>query len=155
MAAPVFDRDRAARILVDAELFGIETTCDKWQISRRTLERYREKLRDDPGLSQVVAQKKRLVDEGWQRDACSLVKKTLAKLEALVGAATVENIRDVAGVLKIAGDLLITQTAIDPTNDEPEDEFKPGDYQQSQATEETPGADPLEEEDEEDSVEDA
>lgn len=158
MAAPIFDYDRAGRILVDAVLLGEQTACDKWQISRKTLSRYRERLADDPKLSAVVQQKKRLIDDGWQREASDLLKKTLTKLGQLVDNATQEQIREVVGVAKVVGDLVITQTAIgsDESESEPEsDGIESSGNRSGQAPEKAPSADPLEEEDEDSPVEEA
>lgn len=154
MASPIFDKDRAARILVDAVMLGEQTACDKWQISRKTLSRYRDRLGDDPELSRVVQQKRRLIDDGWRREANDLLKQTLTKLGTLVKIASVEHMRDVVGVVKIVGDLLITQNAVEP-DEEPEDEFQPGLDRQSAPSEKAPSADPLEEEDEDSPVEEA
>lgn len=156
MASPIFDKDAAARILTHASLFGDVAACNKFKISRVTLFRYRKRLEGDPELKQVVATKNRLIDESWSKDANEALREGVKKLSELFKTAPQEQMRDVAGGIKILGDLLITQQAIDPEPDEePEDEFQPGLDRQSAPSEKAPSADPLEEEDEDSPVEEA
>lgn len=62
MAAPELNVDRAAAILVDAELLGATKAAKNWSVSEATISRYRKRLITDAELQEAVRQKKDGVD---------------------------------------------------------------------------------------------
>jgi hypothetical protein len=113
MAAPTFDRDRALRVLVDAFDLGDATACQRHGISVRTLERYRVRLKGDPQLSEAVAQKKEELERDWRQARRRALRSGITKLEQLIQAAEVKQLRDVAGAVKILGDLEVVAGVLD------------------------------------------
>lgn len=105
MAKPVFDRDRAARILVDAIALGDKTACKQWGITERTLGRYRVRLEADRGLSEAVRIIGDKADKHWRTARTQFLRKAIAKLETLIAAATPKQIRDVAEAVRVVGEL--------------------------------------------------
>jgi hypothetical protein len=113
MAAPTFDRDRALRVLVDAFDLGDATACQRHGISVRTLERYRVRLKGDPQLSEAVAQKKEELERDWRQARRRALRSGITKLEQLIQVAEVKQLRDVAGAVKILGDLEVVAGVLD------------------------------------------
>lgn len=58
MPPPSFDPDRAAAILLDAELLGATQAAKRWEVSEATISRYRKRLESDPNLQELVRRKK-------------------------------------------------------------------------------------------------
>lgn len=113
MAASNFDIERAAIILVDAFALGDATAAAKWKISKRTVERYRARMATDTQLSALVAEKKKAAEADWSASRVRFLRKAIAKLETLVDMATPEQIREVAGAIKIVGELEVVSSTLD------------------------------------------
>jgi hypothetical protein len=61
-----FLRDRAAKAIAESVTFGIQATCAKYKISRRTLERWKKRLdTGDKELSQLVADRLEDTNAAW------------------------------------------------------------------------------------------
>jgi len=105
MASPVFDRARAVRVLLDAAAVGDSAACKRHGISERTLQRYRERVGADPELTAVVAEKKNAEEAGWSASRRRFLRSAIAKLEAMIAEAGPDQIREVAGAIKIVGEL--------------------------------------------------
>jgi hypothetical protein len=120
MAKTGLDLDRAARVLVDAFALGDRTAADRWKISEKTVRRYRARLETDPELSALVLQKKAREEHDWRVSRMRLLRATMARLEALVADAKVEQLRDVAGVLKIVGDLEVATDVLNREQPRPD-----------------------------------
>jgi hypothetical protein len=107
-----FNRDRAARILVDAITLGDKTAADRHQVSEKTIQRYRERAKGDAELSALVRSHGREAEHGWHFARARFLRKTLAKLEAMVDAATREDFEHVIDALKAAGELDLATEAL-------------------------------------------
>jgi len=112
MGTPVFNRDRAARILVDAISLGDKTACRQWKITERTLVRYRARLDTDPKLVELVREKGKVADAHWSKARLRFLRKAIAKLEDLVDQAKPDQISDVAEAIRVVGDLDIAATVL-------------------------------------------
>lgn len=88
MGTPVFNRDRAARILIDAIAFGDKTACKQWKITVRTLVRYRARLDTDPKLAELVREKGKVADAHWSKARLRFLRKAIARAEMLLDDAT-------------------------------------------------------------------
>lgn len=69
-------------------------------------------MRENPALAEAVSQKRAALDAGWANERRTFLKAGLAKLNELVALAGVDQIRDVAGALKIVGDLELVTNAL-------------------------------------------
>jgi|WetSurMetagenome_2_1015567.scaffolds.fasta_scaffold1303646_1 hypothetical protein len=106
MATPVFNRERAARVLVDAIAFGDRTACRTWKITARTLGRYRARLSSDPELSALVHSKGEKADRDWAQARLQSLRKALAKADELVAKASKpEHLGDVTEHIRVIGEL--------------------------------------------------
>lgn len=116
MPTPKFDRDRAAKILIDAATLGDAKACEKWNVTVRTLQNYRQRLAGDPELSQVFAEKKALQDKTWADEIPEMLK---AGIDFLKRAAQEAEARDpdavhaIAGAVKIVSEVQAMRKVID------------------------------------------
>lgn len=113
MASPKFDRDRALKILLDAQDMGDAKACKSWKITTQTLRNYRKRLADDPELLQALALKRAELEDGWKRERLEALRFGVRRLQELMAKATVKQLRDVAGAVKILGDLQVVSTVLD------------------------------------------
>lgn len=122
MATPSFNPGRAARILVDAIVFGDAPTCRRWKISRRTLVRYRERLGKDPQLAQLVRSKGQKADKDWSKARLRSLRATLKKANELVKLARgPEHLADVTEHLRVLGELDIAAKVLHPDGSDESD----------------------------------
>lgn len=107
--------ERAAMILVDALYTTEQAAAEKWNVSRRTVERYLARMRTDPELSQIVASKKAERDQAWADqipaalEACLLfIKQAGAKADP----ADPEAIHAVAGAFKLVAEIGVLREVV-------------------------------------------
>lgn len=110
---PAFDRDRAARILVDAIALGDKAAADKWQVSEKTIQRYRERMQSDPDLSAFVQSILAAEAREWRKVRLNFLRTSIAKLTTLVEAASEpKHIRDVSEAIRVVGELQLASDAL-------------------------------------------
>lgn len=107
MPTPRVDVERASGILAEAAIHGDALAAKRAGVSTQTVYRYRKRQAVDPRLSELVEKKKQLLVEQWEPGAIRYMVKLQAKLEELLDEATIENLRDLAGSMKITGELLV------------------------------------------------
>ena len=112
MAAPTYNRERAARILIDAISLGDRTAADRHGVSEKTVQRHRARLLTDTQLSELVRAKSRVAEQGWHVARSQFLRKTFEKLEKMVEAATPEHFDQVINALKAAGELELATEAL-------------------------------------------
>lgn len=112
MPAAALDPARIATMLADADLTSDEVAAKRHGVSVRTLWRHRARLRQDPALAARVSEKRLALEADWAEERRTFLKAGLAKLNELVALAGVDQIRDVAGALKIVGDLELVTNAL-------------------------------------------
>lgn len=113
MAAPTFDRDRALRILLDAFDLGDRKAAEHWKVSERTIRNYRERLAGDPELAGAFQQKRAELERDWRQARRRALRSGITRLEQLIQEAGVKQLRDVAGAVKILGDLEVVAGVLD------------------------------------------
>ena len=120
--APKYTPDRASMMLAEAELFGDVFVCQKWEITRQTLHRYRSKLCEDDELLQLFTLKRRMLVSDWGNDAVKAIKVASAEvIKRMPIAATEEDAKIIVAIssaAKIFGELHIAMKALE---DEPSD----------------------------------
>ena len=122
MANPKFDREHAVRAIADATVMGDKEACKLHGISTATIYRYREKLRGSPDLIEAEKRKSAQLNREYNMQRAHFLAEGFAKLRSLIHEADGTQIRDVAGALKIAGELHTTAALI---SDEQQDEQRP------------------------------
>jgi hypothetical protein len=113
----VFNGERASRILLDAMLYGDASAAAKWKVSERTVRNHRARLDTDGDFAALFLKRKTAADSDWRVVRLHFLRKSIAKLEVLVVAAsTPASIRDVAEAIRVIGEL---QLASDVLGEEP------------------------------------
>jgi transposase-like protein len=110
------DRERVARIVAEAVSAGDETTCAKYDISQRTLNRWRLQLQDDPKLAQFVLERKAQVERDWVADLPDAISKAidfLARAAANNSTTDPAMVHSIAGALKILNDVSMGRKMLD------------------------------------------
>lgn len=76
--------ERAAAILVDAAYLGDEKAAKKWDVTTRTIENYRSRLKTDPKLSDLFARKRAAAEGNWVSELKRALTRTLQKATMIV-----------------------------------------------------------------------
>lgn len=133
-----FNRDFAARVLVDAFVDGDTVAAKKHKIATKTVSRYRQRLAIDPALSAIVQRLQHSADREWRAARVNSLRKNLAKLDELVAMATgPEQIPLVVSAIQTVGELQISADAL---NVDTEDD-RQGARTAGVAAEDSPAAD--------------
>lgn len=82
-----------------------EDVCKRYGVSTKSLQRWKKRVAADSALSAEVANKKAGRAQGWKDSRIRFLRNAIDKLEQLVAKADVTQMRDVAGAIKIVGDL--------------------------------------------------
>ena len=116
MASPKRDNARAARVLVDAALFGDRKACENYGITDRTLRNYRTALDSDTELSALYAQLSKLVtNQTWAGELNTTLTTLMRKLGGMVQelpGSTAENISAVTGAIKVLSEIALTREVL-------------------------------------------
>ena len=111
-----FDYDRASRVLA-AAAFSDDTTATRDEgITTRTLQRYRKRLAEDPVLSQLVAQKKAVLEREWAHKIAPALRSALdflARAGREANPADPEAIHAIAGAFKLVNEGGLAKAVID------------------------------------------
>ena len=109
-----FPYERAATILAECEIFGDTKTSQRWDISKKTIGRYRKRMESDEQLSSLVLQKRKLLASNWSLNTTKCLNSSLEELISLVEdresdsrrILAITNLVKVVGELRIAADVL-------------------------------------------------
>jgi hypothetical protein len=112
MGAPKPSLDQIALILAEATLSTDAQVVKRHGICRRSLSNYRARLSSDPALSRLFSAKKNLLETNWSHDTARALGRMIRKLESLVDNAGKDQIREVAGAIKIVGELELARGMI-------------------------------------------
>lgn len=112
------DPDALARVVTDAAILGVGKAAKKHRCSERTVERYKAAAKGDPVVSALVAAKKKSIDDDWRDEAVAFLRDAVTKLGVLVSMATAEQIREVAGAIKIVGELTVAKDVLGSDGDQ-------------------------------------
>lgn len=109
MANPNFDRERAARVIAMAAAVGDDEAAKAAGVSTRTIARWRKRVATDSSLSEAVEQKNQQIQTHLDAEFRDFLAKAVRKLGQLIDKSGVEHIYQVAGAVKIVGDLTNTR----------------------------------------------
>lgn len=108
--------DRAAILIAEADFFGDRPTCEKYGVSIRTLQRWRQRTHQDSELAHSVAQKKQLLLEAWQIESSLPLKIAFEELaRRMPTASTAEDakiLHAIAGVCKVLGEMKLASSLL-------------------------------------------
>lgn len=105
------DPAEIAMILAYGDRHGDKQAAAQFNVSPRTLQRYRAAIRDNkaPELAALVAEQKREAVERCQDLLAETYEKALLRLQEVLPKAKP---REVIGAVKIVGDLMITRNSL-------------------------------------------
>ena len=132
--APNFNSERAAMILADASVMGDAAAAAKWDVSDKTVRNYRARASNNPDFAALYRKKQLSISSAWSEDAGRFLGKALAKLEKLVEQADdPKYIHDVAGAIKVVGELRIAKEVLSEPESDPAGSEPPADQSASPA----------------------
>lgn len=76
--------ERAAAILVDAAYLGDEVAAKKWDVTTRTIENYRTRLKTDVKLSELFARKRAAAEGNWVSELKRALRTGLSKAAQII-----------------------------------------------------------------------
>jgi transposase-like protein len=100
-----------ASVLADAKLDGDESAARKHGVSLRTVERWRREVAARSG-GIAAGKRQAVVDEIWEVAAARVQLALLARVEVLAAAS--DDLRQVAGALKIVSDAQLATQVVNP-----------------------------------------
>jgi len=104
------DKERAARIVVDSIALGNVAAADKWQISTKTVQRYRDRVADDPELSAFVRIKNAVAEVSWHAERTEFLKEATSRLRVLL--KTEVDLDKVSRAIERVGNLDVAATVL-------------------------------------------
>jgi len=121
---PRIDLHAAARLLVEADLFGDDVAAKRHNVSDKTVRRYRKLQQTCPELGQLVREKAAAgiealhgdPDGDWCKDLGPAIREQIAflrKAAQAVDPSDPKAIYSVAGALKILADVALTSRVLD------------------------------------------
>lgn len=122
MARNGVNKDRAARILIEAAYLGDEKAIKRGGISIRTLQYYRKRLAEgDPELVELIGRYKQAMDREWASSLPMALNQSVEFIASAAAAAkddknTLRNpmmISSIAGAMKLLADVYYTGRVID------------------------------------------
>lgn len=111
-----YNRERAARVLVDASFYGDQAAAKRAGLHERTIDNYRRYMAEDAELARLFAEKKRLFEASWASELPAAIRACIA---FFVRAAQEGNPRDpemvhaVAGAFKLVTDAGFAKAILD------------------------------------------
>ena len=126
MASPPVDPEYAAEIIVDAGVMGDRSAARKWNVSVRTVERYRAKLKTDKMLADLVGEKRKVVEHELSVMRVGYMRRALKAMGRKLKTTT---LLDIAESMKIVGELHHVGIAVEdeqPDSEDPGAEEAPG-----------------------------
>lgn len=101
--------ERMSLAVAEGDFFGDHTAASRYNVSVRSIQRWRKRALEDPVLSQSVTEKKRLLLSRWQAEASRPISVALEQLaQRMPTASTAEDakmIYAIAGVCKVLGEM--------------------------------------------------
>lgn len=118
--------ERIAWILLDALVLGDGPAARKWKCSRRSVERYRARMRIDCELAALVEEKKAGMEVELSAMRVRFLRRALTVLEAKIQKDDA-TVYEIAGAVKIVGELHQVGLAVDDERPDGPDPIAPED----------------------------
>ncbi len=114
-----FNYERAAMVLCDAVMMGDRAAADKWGITQRSIQRYREKLETDDKLRHYAAKLQAKQEQDWIGEIPKVLAEGMAFLKSAFvqnlnseGVLNPETITALTGVIETLADIDLTRKII-------------------------------------------
>lgn len=111
-----FNYERAAGALVDAIFMGDKAAADKWDVSTRSIEEWRSRLKDDNDLLALFKSKKHAREKTWASEIPEVIQnglKFISEATRSSDPADPEAVKVISGALKILMDIDLTKQVLD------------------------------------------
>lgn len=114
-----FNHDRAAMVLSDALVMGDRASAEKWKLTVRSVQKYRERLEKDEQLRIKVKELQQKQEENWASEipavlteAMSFFKKAFTDNTHDTGIHCPETIEALTGALETLADIELTRSIV-------------------------------------------
>lgn len=107
MATPVRDKNREARALATANIYGDAQALEITGIAKRTLQEYRKRLEIDSELAHLYDRcREELIHKGWVLELNSALSESFKRIKTELGNAKVETAEDLQTLIDVSRSLL-------------------------------------------------
>jgi hypothetical protein len=111
------NRTRAAQILCDAAYYGDTKTAKKWEITQRTIENYRSRLKTDPQLAALFGNLRIKLEGDWKSELARGITSSVRKIAAMIDAVDsskpdADMLEALTGAAKTLAEIAITAEVI-------------------------------------------
>lgn len=115
MARKKFEKEKIAQILVEAMFTNVRDTANKYQISQRSIERWRDKIEIDTELAKLVEIKKRNFQRRWVEEAGAFISRGFKYLHEAANSPNLspDMVHAIAGAMKIASEIVTIREVLD------------------------------------------
>lgn len=117
-----FDYERAAQALVYAEVYGKAAAAREFNVSRKSIYNWRDRVKEDETLRVMYTETKRSFLHHWAEEASPVLRKGLKKLDRMIEKIP-EDPKYANRILQILGNvahLVNVKTAIDRRYGQPD-----------------------------------
>lgn len=106
-----FSRETIAQILVEATIYGVQKTAEKYRIKPRQLRVWRTRMHNDLDLQELYNQALQAHQKRWVEEAGKFLSQGFTYLQeaSRTQVSSPEMIHAIAGALKIANEIILTQ----------------------------------------------
>ncbi len=130
---PHFEYERATLVLAEAEYFGKKLACQKYQVPPTTYNGWKQRLKKDKKLREMVAAQSQVLSQQWQGETIKTLNLALSQMQQTMRKAPTEldfksergaemwvkTISSLAGAIKNLGELaLATHVLMEDESDE-------------------------------------
>lgn len=117
-----FDAERAALILCDAVFLTDEKAAEKWNVTRRTVTNYRDRLNTDPLFAQIFQTTRQSLEGNWKSELSRAITTGVKKMARMIEAAPdgstfdAKALEAVTGAVKALSEIQITTEVLNAGN---------------------------------------
>ncbi|BDA74392.1 hypothetical protein CAL7716_085580 [Calothrix sp. PCC 7716] len=111
-----FNYERAAGALVDAIFMGDKAAAEKWDVSTRSIEEWRSRVKEDNELLALFNSKKQAREKSWASEIPDTIQaglKFVKDATSHADPADPEAVKAITGALKILMDIDLTKQVLD------------------------------------------
>lgn len=121
MAGQNFNYERAAAAIAECDYMPQADVAEKYDVSARTIRRWKSRVDEDPELSALVRQKKEEFVERWADKLGDTLREGIDYLQEAARNADAEKpdpqmVRAINGTVKILSEIQLTKDILDARN---------------------------------------
>lgn len=111
-----FNYERAASALVDAIFEGDKKAAEKWDVSTRSIEEWRSRLREDEELEQLFKSKRKAREKTWASEIPEVIRDGLKFIKDATShgdPGDPEMVKAITSAVKVLTDVDLTKQVLD------------------------------------------